>query len=87
MKKIEKEVIDTLDFAISKEEFSKRVGLHVYRDEMTYIDAVIHICEELKIDPEDIGQLVDNSLRSKIEQEAKRSNLLPRNNNTFELPV
>lgn len=87
MKKIEKEVIETIGFAISKEEFSQRVGLHVYRDDMSYIDAVLHICEELKIDPEDIGQLVDHSLRSKIEQEAKRSNLLPRNNNTYELPV
>jgi|688.fasta_scaffold1407383_2 hypothetical protein len=81
------ELLETLPIAISKEEFASRVGLHVYRDDMSYIEAALHICEELKIDPEDIGQLVDNSLRSKLEQEAKRSNLLPRNNNTFELPV
>jgi hypothetical protein len=87
MKKIEKEVIDALGFAISKEEFAKRVGTHVFRDDMTYIEAALHICEELKIDPDDIGQLVDSSLRSKLEQEAKRSNLLPRNNNTVELPA
>ena len=81
------ELLETLPIAISKEEFASRVGLHVYRDDMSYIEAALHICEELKIDPEDIGQLVDNSLRSKLEQEAKRSNPLPRNNNTFELPV
>lgn len=81
------ELLETLPIAISKEEFASRVGLHVYRDEMSYIEAALHICEELKIDPEDIGQLVDASLRSKLEQEAKRSNLLPRNNNTYELPL
>lgn len=81
------ELLETLPIAISKEEFASRVGLHVYRDEMSYIEAALHICEELKIDPEDIGQLVDTSLRSKLEQEAKRSNLLPRNNNTYELPI
>ena len=81
------ELLETLPIAISKEEFASRVGLHVYRDEMSYIEAALHICEELNIDPEDIGQLVDASLRSKLEHEAKRSNLLPRNNNTYELPI
>jgi len=81
------ELLETLPIAISKEEFASRVGLHVYRDDMSYIEAALHICEELNIDPEDIGQLVDASLRSKLEQEAKRSNLLPRNNNTYELPL
>lgn len=81
------ELLENLPIAISKEEFAERVGIHVFRDDMSYIEAALHICEELKIDPEDIGGLIDNSLRSKLEQEAKRSNLLPKNNNTYELPI
>lgn len=81
------ELIENLPIAISKEEFAARVGTHVFRDDMSYIEAALHICEELKIDPEDIGGLIDSSLRNKLEHEAKRSNLLPRNNNTVELPV
>lgn len=81
------ELLENLPIAISKEEFAERVGIHVFRDDMSYIEAALHICEELKIDPEDIGGLIDNSLRSKLEQEAKRSNLLPKNNNTVELPA
>lgn len=74
------DLLSTLPIAITKEEFARRVGMHVFRDDMSYIDATLHICEELKIDPEDIGSLVDASLRNKIEYEAKQTNLLPKNN-------
>jgi hypothetical protein len=74
------ELLDTLDIAISPQEFSGRVGTHVYRDGMSHIEAVLHICKELEIDPEDIGALIDNSLKSKLEYEAQKVNLLPKNN-------
>jgi hypothetical protein len=88
MKKTDKTILEALNFAISKEEFSQKVGLHVIRDDLSYIEAALHICEELGLDPEDIGSLIDAPLRAKLEIEAQNSNLLPKSkSNTATLPL
>ena len=52
----------------------------VHEEKMTYMEAVLHVCEERRIDPLDIGKLIAPSIKSKIEAEAMGSNLLPKSN-------
>ena len=48
----------------------------VQRTNMTYIDAVLHYCEENKLEPETAGQLVGGKLKQKIQEEAEGLNLI-----------
>jgi hypothetical protein len=52
----------------------------VHDEKMSYMEAVLHVCEERQIDPLDIGKLIAPSIKSKIEAEAMDSNLLPKSN-------
>jgi hypothetical protein len=52
----------------------------VHVEKMTYMEAVLHVCEERQIDPLDIGKLIAPSIKAKIEAEAMDSNLLPKSN-------
>lgn len=79
------EIMDSLKIAISQEQLIERVGLHVSRDDMGYSEAIIHICNDLSIDPEDIASLITGPLKAKIQVEAVRNNMLPSNNNSISL--
>lgn len=76
----------TLDVAnfLTKGKFSKMVEQTVLEKKLSYIDAVVHICEEHQIDPGDVKKFLNNMVRDKIEAEAKALNLLPRG---AELPI
>lgn len=47
---------------------------------LSYIDAIVHICEQSDIDMEDIGKFINPIIREKIQAEAQRLNFLPRPN-------
>lgn len=69
-----------LKLAITKEELIIKTERIVRIDNITYMDAIIHICEEYEIDPEDMAKLVKGPLKSKLEVEARRLNHLPKLN-------
>jgi hypothetical protein len=56
----------------------------VYVKRISYMDAVIHICEENEFEIEDMRKYISNVIKEKIEAEAMRLNFLPRQNT---LPV
>jgi putative aminopeptidase FrvX len=64
-------------------QLSIRVERLVSRDHMTYLESIIHICDETGIDAEDMAKIVTGSLREKLEAEAQRNNILPRTNTLF----
>jgi hypothetical protein len=64
-----------LDF-MSKPKFSKLVEDAVYRLRLSYMDAVIHCCEENGIEVEDARKYVSTVIKSKLEAEAMRLNFL-----------
>ena len=51
---------------------------------MTYIDAVIHYCEENKLEPETACQMVGGKLKQNIQEEAEGLNLIQK---TSKLPI
>lgn len=69
---------------LNKTKFSKMVEEIVHKKNLSYIDAVVHLCDDTNIDPEDVAKFISNILKDKIEAEARNLNYLPRQNT---LPV
>ena len=69
-----------LDNILTKQSLTTTVERLVAKEHMTYMEAVLHVCEERQIDPLDIGKLVSPAIKAKIEAEAMSSNLLPKSN-------
>lgn len=69
-----------LENLLTKASLTQLVEQLVKDEHMSYIEAVLHICEERSIDPADIGKLIGPTIKSKIEAEGMAANLLPRSN-------
>lgn len=69
-----------LESILTKASLALLVEKLVHEEKMSYIEAVLHVCEERLIDPLDIGKLIAPAIKSKIEAEAMQSNLLPKSN-------
>jgi cell division ATPase FtsA len=69
---------------LTKAKFSKKVEQTVMEKRLSYIDSVVHICEQQNIEPEDVKKFLTKQVKEKIEAEAKALNYLPKGN---ELPV
>lgn len=65
---------------ISKKQFSEMVEDVAKTKRMTYMEAVLYLCKERWIDPQDIGPLISAPLKARIEQEAIADRLLPGHN-------
>jgi hypothetical protein len=76
-KRIQKEEV-LITPVITKQELAIRAERLVRSDHLTYVEAIIHICNELDVDLEDIAKMVSGPLKDKLEAEARRSNILPR---------
>lgn len=63
---------------LNRAEFTKLVEKAVHDRNMTYMDAMVDICEKNSIDPEDVKKFVGTQLQSKLEVEAMQLNLLPK---------
>jgi len=68
------------DKFLTKAEFSKLVEKNVLDKKMSYMDAVLVVCEDHGIDPEDVRKFISAPIQEKIEGEAMRLNLIPRGN-------
>lgn len=70
---------------LTKAKFSRKVQEEVSAKRLTYIDAVIYICDEYNIDPVDVKKYLTAVVKQKIEAEARELNFLPKEGN--ELPI
>lgn len=68
------------DNFLSKKRFSKMVEDAVRKGNLSYIDAVVHVCEENNIEIEDVKKFLSPSIKDKIESEAMNLNFLPKGN-------
>ncbi len=69
---------------LTKGKFSKMVEQTVFEKKLSYIDAVVHICEKHDVDPSDVKKFLTTVVKDKIEAEAKALNFLPKG---AELPI
>ena len=76
------EVNPALEF-LTKSKFSKLVEVAVQEHRLSYIDAVIHCCEQKKIEVEDARKYVSTVIKANLEAEAMSLNFLEK---SAELP-
>tara|TARA_Y100000114_G_scaffold156691_1_gene184813 strand:+ start:488 stop:727 length:240 start_codon:yes stop_codon:yes gene_type:complete len=68
------------DQFLTKPKFTKLVEKTVIELRIPYMDAVLHLCKENDIEPEDVKKFISPIIRDKIEAEAMRLNFLPKTN-------
>lgn len=68
---------------LNKKRFNQMVEDCVRHKRLSYMDAIIHLCEENNIEIEDIKKYVTGPVKAKVEAEAQKLNFLPKGN---ELP-
>jgi len=64
--------------------FMENIENLVQQTKMTYIDAVMHYCEENKLEPETAGKMIGGKLKQNIQDEAEDLHLIER---TSKLPL
>jgi UDP-glucose 6-dehydrogenase len=63
---------------LTKAKLTKLIQTTVLEKRLTYIDAIVDICEENKIEIEDISKFLSPVIKEKIEVEAMNLNYLPK---------
>jgi len=70
---------------LTKNKFTKMVESTVLEKRISYMDAVVHLCEKNNIEIEEIKKYISPAIKGKIEVEAQNLNFMPRGNAlTFE---
>ena len=64
--------------------FMENIESLVQKTRMSYIDAVMHYCEENKLEPETAGKMIGGKLKQNIQDEAEDLHLIER---TSKLPL
>jgi len=70
---------------ITKQDLVTRTEFLVKNDSLSYVEAIIHICNDLDIDPEDIAKIIPPPLKEKLLVEAQRNHNVPVSSNTGSL--
>lgn len=65
---------------LTKSKFSKLIEQTVIAKRLSYMDAIVWLCEEHSIEIEDIKKFISPAIKDKLEAEARRLNFLPRQN-------
>ena len=79
MKKLKKaDIIKAIELAITKEDLITQTEKLVRKDDITYVQAICQICEDLELDPEDVAKIITGPLRTKLKVEAQNNNVLPK---------
>lgn len=74
-------MIDDLEnIILDKKKFVEIVKDLVSKNDMTHIEAIVHISEVRDVDPEELAKFVSGSIKEKIEAEAMELNLIQRRN-------
>jgi len=63
---------------MSKKKFTKMVEDAVRKKSMTYMDAVVYLCNDNQLEIEDVKKYIATSVKEKIEMEAMKLNYLER---------
>jgi len=71
---------------LTKQKFSKLVESAIIENKnMSYLYAVIILCEKNEIEIEDSKKFISNAIKSKIESEATKLNMMQEKNRSVEL--
>ena len=68
---------------LNKSKFTEIVEETVIEKQLSYMGAVLYICEMNSIDLEDVKKFISPIIKGKIEAEAMALNFLPKQNTLF----
>ena len=71
---------------LTKKRFSALVEKKVNKFQLTYLDAILEVCEELQFPVEDVARVITPTLKEKLTAEAHRFNMI-KDSNTATLPI
>ncbi len=71
-------------FKLDRKIFSESVEEYVKKNGSSYIDAILALCEEQKIEPESAAKILTKPIKEKLQIEGQELKLLPRTN---QLPI
>lgn len=74
------------DFLMTKKRFSMMVEETVLNLSLSYLDAIMYLCEKHTIDPEDVKKYISPAVKEKLEVDAMKLNYL-NDNGTSTLPI
>jgi len=65
---------------LTKSKFTKMVEQTVIDLKISYMDAILYLCERNQLEPEDMKKFVSPIIKDKLEAEAMQLNYLPKQN-------
>lgn len=65
---------------LTKQKFAKLIEDFVQKRSVSYMDAVINVCQDNDVDIEDVRKFITPIIKDKIQAEAMKLNFLPRSN-------
>lgn len=65
---------------LTKSKFTKLVEKTVVEFKIPYMEAILHLCDENDIEPEDARKFISPIIKDKLEAEAMALNFLPKMN-------
>lgn len=65
---------------LTKQKFAKLIEDFVQKRNVTYMDAVISVCQDNDVEIEDVRKFITPIIKDKIQAEAMQLNFLPRCN-------
>jgi len=68
------------DKFLNKQKFSMLIEETVLKDKISYMDAIIEVCERNNIELEEVKKYVSPAIKDKLEAEARQLNYLPKLN-------
>lgn len=71
------------DFILTKKSFGRLIDNMVKDRHLSHMEAVIEVCKIRMIDPSDVGSLINQRIRDKIEAEAVNNNMMKSGSNTL----
>ena len=82
-KKQENEEQEPKDNFLTKKKFTEMILETVKKHDLSYIDSIVHICEQNNIEIEDIKKYISPTIKDHLEAEGMSLNLLPKGNTLF----
>lgn len=70
---------------LTKQKFTKMIEQVVKEKGLAYLEAVVYICDKNNIEVEDVGKFISPAIKTKIQGEATKLNMMQEKNRSIEL--
>lgn len=77
---LENKLGDYISDSMTPQEFTVKIESIRSKHSMSYVDAIVHYCEEIDIEVESVVSMIDVTLKAKVELEASAVNCVPKVN-------